>query len=311
MLHLRPDATPRFFKPHSVSFAIRDSISKELDRLEQQGFIKKVTHSDWAAPIVPVPKKNGRYRICGDYKVTINHAMEVDQYPLPKPEDLFATLVGGKVFSKLDLSKAYLQLQLDDASAEYTTVNTHQGLYSYTRLPFGVASAPAIFQKLMDTVLHGIPGVICYIDDILVSGKDRASHLQSLEEVFKRLEEHHFRLKQEKCKFLLSSVEYLGHRVGEDGVQPLQSKVEAIANASSPKNVQELRSFLGLLNYYIIPCLAAILHPLNSLRASEKWAWTKECDAAFNTAKLHLSSAQVLTQYDPALSLSLAADASA
>ena len=97
-------------------------------------------------------------------------------------------------------------------------INTHQGLYCYNRLPFGVASAPALFQKMMDTVLRGIPGVICYIDDILVSGKDEESHLRSLAEVFKRLEQHNFRLKQEKCEFLLTSVEYLGHRIGKDGI---------------------------------------------------------------------------------------------
>ena len=158
-LHLRPAATPRFFKPRSVPFDIRDAISKELDHLEQQGIIKKVTHSKWAAPIVLVPKKDGRYRICRDYKVTIYQALEVDQYPLPLHEDLFATLRGGKVFSKLDLSQAYLQLQLDETSTKYTTISTHQGLYAYNHLPFGVASAPAVFQKLMDTVTSSLQKV--------------------------------------------------------------------------------------------------------------------------------------------------------
>ena len=126
-LHIKPDAHPRFFKPRSVPFAIKAAIDKELDELESSGIISKVTHSDWAAPIVPVPKKNGRFRICGDYKVTINQALEVDQYPLPKPEDLFATLAGGKKFSKLDLSQAYQQLVLDDESQKFRTVNTHRG----------------------------------------------------------------------------------------------------------------------------------------------------------------------------------------
>ena len=102
-LHVRADAHPRFFKPRPVPFAVKAAIDYELDQLEASGIITKVAHSDWAAPIVPVPKKNGRFRICGDYKVTINQALEVDQYPLPKPEDLFATLAGGKKFTKLDL----------------------------------------------------------------------------------------------------------------------------------------------------------------------------------------------------------------
>ena len=122
--------------------AICHQSEKELDRLEQQGIIEKVSHSEWAAPIVAVPKTDGRFCICGDYKVTVNQALSVKQYLLPKPDDLFATLAGGKVFSKLDLSQAYLQVQLDEKSTPYVTINTHQGLYRHMRLPFGVASAP-------------------------------------------------------------------------------------------------------------------------------------------------------------------------
>ena len=242
-LHVDPQAVPRFYKPRPVPFAIRAAIGKELDLLEKQGIIEKVTNSEWAAPIVPVPKKDGRFHLCGDYKVTVNQALTVEQYPLPKPEELFATLAGGKCFSKLDLSQAYLQVQLDDDSCVYVTVNTHQGLYRYRRLPFGVASAPALFQKLMDTVLRGIPGVTCYIDDILISTKDEKQHWETLEQVFRRLEEHRFRLKQEKCAFLKPSVDYLGHQIDKDDIHPLSSKVTAIIQAPAPTNLQEIRSF--------------------------------------------------------------------
>ena len=166
----------------------------------------------------------------------------------------------------------------------------------------------------MDAVLQGIPGVICYIDDILITGKDEESHLRSLKEVFQRLEKHGFRLKQGKCEFLLSAIEYLGHQISKNGVQPLRSKVAAIEQAPTPTNIQELRSFLGLLNYYgkFIPNLSTILHPLNALlRADQKWIWNKECTEAFRLAKRHLTSAQLLTHYDPTLPLTLAADASA
>lgn len=301
-LQVQPDVTPRFFKPRPVPFAIRDAVGKELDRLEREGIIEKVSYSDWAAPIVPVPKKDGRFRICGDYKVTINQALSVEQYPLPKPEDLFATLAGGQAFSKLDLSQAYLQVQLDEQTKPYLTVNTHQGLYRYTRLPFGVASAPALFQKMMDTVLQGIPGVICYIDDILITGNDAESHLQSLKEVLMRLEKHGFRLKRDKCEFLLPTVEYLGHQVSKDGIKPLPSKVAAINQAPTPRNIQELRSFLGLLNYYgkFIPNLSTLLHPLNALLQNDHpWKWSEKCSKAFRLAKEHLTSAQLLTHYDP------------
>ena len=313
-LHVETDATPRFFRPQPVPFAIKTAVGQELDRLEKQGVLRKVERSDWAAPIVVVPKKDGKFRICGDYKVTINKALAVDQYPLPKPEDLFATLANGKKFTKLDLSQAYQQLLLDEASSLYVTINTHQGLYQYTRLPFGIASAPAMFQRLMDTVLQGIPGVICYIDDILVTGKDEKEHLERLEEVLQRLAKHGFRLKKPKCHFMVSSVEYLGHQIDQHGIQAIQSKVDAITKAPAPKNVQELRSLLGLINYYgkLIPNLSTILHPLNALlQASKKWKWTQQCTEAFQLVKDHLTSSRILTHYDPALPISLAADASA
>ena len=118
--------------------AIRGAIGRDLDRMEQEDIVERVDHSDSAAPIVAVPKKDGSFHICGDYKVTINQALAVDQYPLPKPEDLFASLTGGKVFTKLDLSQAYLQLQLDEESSTYVTINTHQGLYRFKRLPLGL-----------------------------------------------------------------------------------------------------------------------------------------------------------------------------
>ena len=119
-------------------------------------------------------------RLCGDYKVTVNPSLDVDQYPLPKAEDLFATLAGGKQFTKLDLTQAYLQLELDSESQKYCTINTHRGLYRYKRLPFGILSAPAMFQKIMDTILQGIDGVMCYVDDILVTGGTEKEHLERL-----------------------------------------------------------------------------------------------------------------------------------
>ena len=154
-LQILPNATLHFFKPRPVPFAIKVAVSQELNHLEKQGIISSVSTSQWAAPIVIVPKKDGRFRICGDYKVTVNQALDVQEYPLPTPEELFSTLSGGRIFSKLDLSQAYLQVSVDEASKPYLTFNTH-GLYVYNRLPFRVASAPAIFQKIMDTVQQGM-----------------------------------------------------------------------------------------------------------------------------------------------------------
>ena len=197
-----------------------------------------------------------------------------------------ACLTGGRSFSKLDLAAAYQQMLLDDESARLVTINTHQGLYECNRLPFGVASAPAVFQRAMDS----IPFVICYLDDILVTGRSDQEHLIHLEEVFRRLHEHGIRLKKDKCHFFQSYVEYLGHVIDARGVHTSEKKVQAIVEAPAPQNLHELRSFLGLLNYYakFLPNLASTLHPLHELlRDDHPWHW-------FQTAKKNLVQAPVL-----------------
>ena len=281
--------------------------------MEASGVLRKVNYAEWAAPIVPVPKKDGTIRICGDYKVTVNPYLHVDQYPLPKPSDLMACLTGGQKFSKLDLSAAYQQILLDDESAKLLTINTHQGLYEFSRLPFGVASAPAVFQKAMDGILQGIPHCICYLDDILVIGRSDAEHLQNLEKVLQHLQEQGVRLK-EKCSFFQDSVEYLGHTINAKGIHTTNKKVKAILDALSPRNLSELRSFLGLLNYYsrFLPNITATLHPLHTLlRAGQPWMWSQNCEAAFQAAKEAVVGTPILAHYNPDLPISLAGNASA
>jgi len=196
-------------------------------------------------------------------------------YPLPRIEDLFAALSGGKVFSKLDLSHAYLQVQLSRESQKYLVTNTHKGLYAYNRLPFWVSSAPAIFQHIMDNLLQGIPGMCTYLDDILVTSITMEDHLDHLEAALTRLREAGMKLK-EKCQFLMSKVEYLGHVFSSNGLEPSPSKVAVIVNASAPRDVSGLKSLLGLVNYYgkFLPDLATSLAPLYKLlQKGVKWEW--------------------------------------
>ena len=314
-LQLKPGAKPKFCKARPVPFALKAAIERELDRLESEGILEKVSYSEWAAPVVPVPKPEGNIRLCGDYKVTINPQLEVDQYPLPKPDNIFATLSGGNWFSKIDLKHAYQQIKLSKSSRPLVTINTHRGLFQYTRLPFGVASAPALFQKVMDTVLQGLSKVICYLDDILITGSSQQEHFDNVKQVLRRLEQYGIRARKSKCAFMCQAVEYyLGHRVDAEGLHTLDTKVAAIQNAPSPRNSQELCSFLGLVHYYgkFLPNLSTCLQPLNNLLKNDtEWKWSDECKRSFAQIKKLLISAPVLAHYNPELPIRLAGDASA
>ena len=191
-----------------VPLALQEKVDLELMQLEGAGVIEPIQFSEWATPIV---KSNGMVRVRGDYKVTINKSVNVDSYTLPLISDLFASLPGGQTFSKLDLAHAYLQLQLDEESKVYTTITTQKGWYCYNRLPFGISSTPATFQRTMETILQGLPHTCIYIDDILVTGRTQEEHLHNLDKVLTRLKNAGFRLKEEKCAFMLPETTYTGH----------------------------------------------------------------------------------------------------
>ena len=160
-LDVDPSVVPKYCKARSVPYAMRPKVDLALDKLINDGVITPVTYSEWAAPVVPVLKPDGTVRICGDYRLTVNRAITLDTYPIPKPTDLFSSLAGGTIFSKLDMSLAYCQLELDDISKAYTVISTHRGLFKYSRLCFGISSAPGIFQRAVGQLLQGMPGVLC------------------------------------------------------------------------------------------------------------------------------------------------------
>ena len=313
-INVKEGAIPKFFRPRPVPYALHQRVKSELDKLEKDGVIKKATHSEWAAPVVIVSKPDGGIRICGDYKVTINPVLQIDQYPLPRAEDIFSSLQGSRYFTKIDLSRAYLQMPLDEDSQKYTTINTLQGLYQYTRLPFGVACAPAKFQKFMENLLRDVPYSNCYLDDVLIYGGNSVEdHWNRVRSVLKKFEESNIRLHLKKSLFAVSEVEHLGHILSKDGVKPSPKKVNAIVNAPEPKNVSELRSFLGLVTYYckFIPCLSTIAHPLNRLlHKNQPWKWGSVEKQTWCKLKKCLTSEKVLTHYSLNLPLRLACDAS-
>ena len=247
-------------------------------------------------PFVPVLKcDKNTVCICGDFRLTVNPVSKLDRYPIPKVEDLFARLRGGKYFTKLDLSQAYTQLPLEDDSKKYVVINTHRGLFQYTRLLFGISSAPGIFQRVIENILQGIDGVVVYLDDILTE------HLKILNEVLNRLDKAGLRVKRSKCEFMRSSVNYLGHKIDADGLHPLSDKIEAIAKAPAPSSVQELRSYLGILTYYgkFLPNLSTTLHPLYELLKKDvPWSWGSAESKAFAASKdlLNFSLTMILNR---------------
>ena len=179
-------------------------------------------------------------RICGDYRLTVNKAAPVEQYPLPRFEELTAKLQGSTAYSKVDLKAAYNQLSLDEKSRQYLTVNTLKGLLKPTRLGFGYSSAPALFQRTMETLLAGIPGICVFLDDVC-SGKALQEHNLALREVLCRIRDAGLRLNKDKCVFGVSKVVYLGHQISGNGVEPTEDKVTAVTMAPEPRNVSELR----------------------------------------------------------------------
>ena len=313
-IHLKTDAKPRFYRPRSIPYAMKERVDKELDRLIEEQIIEPVQYADWAAPIVPVLKANKvDVRICGDYRVTVNRETKLDSYPLPSIDDLYANIAGGKVFSKIDLSNAYLQIPLDEESKPLTTINTHRGLFQYNRLPFGIASSPGIFQRVIESIMKGVPKICIYLDDILIAAKDNTEHNQVLELVLGRLSEAGFRLKFEKCSFSQSEVVYLGYKIDKDGLHPVEDRVKAIRLARAPKNVSELKSYLGLINYYarFMPNLATLLAPLHELlKKHTRFFWGKRQQSAFQSSKELLQSSNVLVHYDLEKEIILCCDAS-
>lgn len=279
----------------------------------ESGILEKVSYSDWATPIVPVPKPNGDIRICGDFKVTVNPVLEVDKYPLPRIDDIFASLSEGKNFSKVDLKDAYFQIEMDSMSKELLTINTHRGLFRYTRLAYGTSSAPAIFQRTIEQVMAGIPGMQVILDDMIITGKTDQDHLQNLESVFKRLNDNGLKVNPEKCEFFKERVTFCGHEIDKNGLHKTQDKIDAVVNAPEIENVDQLRSFLGLVQYYskFLPNLSTVLKPLHELLEKNRpWNWTKQCENAVNEVKRLITSDVVLTHYNPGLPVALACDAS-
>ncbi|XP_015263543.1 PREDICTED: uncharacterized protein K02A2.6-like [Gekko japonicus] len=240
-LDLDPAVHVIYMKSMHVPFALRPKIDEELDHLVAQGVLEPVAHAVWETPIViPVKpnrdKPNGSVRICADYKCTLNRALQDHAYPVPVVSHVLATLGGAKIFGKLDLAQAYQQLPVDEATAEAQTIVTHRGAFRVKRLSFGVSVAPGLFQQLMDSLLKGIPGVTPFFDDVLIAAATPADFATRLRTVLGRFQDAGLKVKLDKCRLGVPSVDFLGFTVDREGLHPTREKVKAIVEAPPPKS---------------------------------------------------------------------------
>jgi hypothetical protein len=313
-LVVREDAKPYCLTTaRRIPFPIREKVKQELDRMEREGIIKKVTEpSDWCAPLVPVKKKNNGVRICIDFK-KLNKSVKRPHLMLPNLEDITPNLAGSKVFSTLDVSGGYFQVPLHEESRLLTTFITPFGRYCMCRLAMGINVGSEEFQRKMQETLGHLEGCEIIIDDILVHGATTEEHDKRLSAVMNAIKESGLKLNKEKCHIRKKSVKFFGHVITEDGIQPDPEKVEAVKKMIAPKNVSELRRILGMVNYLsrFTQSLSTTLKPLTDLlQKNAHWQWGTAQKAAFDAVKEKITSLPTLAFYRADRPTTVSADAS-
>jgi hypothetical protein len=270
----------------------------QLEKLLTKGYIKP-SKSPYGAPILFVHKKDGTLRMCVDYKA-FNKATVKNRYPLPHIDDLFDRLSGAKVLSRIDLRSGYYQIRIAEGDEKKTACRTRYGSYEFLVMPFGLTNALATFCTLKNDIFREWLDdfVVVYIDDILIYSNSLEKHAEHLHKVFQRLRENKLYAKLKKCEFGVTEVDFLGHRITQEGFKMNDQKVKAILDWEPPKSVPALRSFLGLASYYnkFIKNFAKIVAPLINLlkKFTLTYEWDEACDEAFETLKGILVKAPVL-----------------
>ncbi|KAJ4814752.1 polyprotein [Rhynchospora pubera] len=249
-IELQSGAVPISKAPYRMAPAELKELKVQLEELLEKGFIRP-SASPWGAPVLFVKKKDGTLRLCIDYR-ELNKVTVKNRYPLPRIDDLFDQLQGSSVYSKIDLRTGYHQLRIKPEDVEKTAFRSRYGHYEYLVMPFGLTNAPAAFMDLMNRVFHDYLDsfVVIFIDDILIYSRTHEEHAGHLRAVLARLREHQLFGKLSKCEFWLEEVAFLGHVISGKGLSVDPTKVQAVASWAQPKNVSEVRSFLGLAGYY-------------------------------------------------------------
>ena len=277
------------------------------------GVIKN-SDSPWSSPIVPVGKPDGDLRLCVDYR-RLNDVTVDDAYPLPRIDEMLAKLAGSKFFSCLDMVAGYHQIEVAPADRPKTAFIVETGIYEYIRMPFGLKTAPATYQRMMASCLAEFVNRGCllvYLDDIIIHSATESQHLKDLEEVLQTIEREKLKLKPSKCQIFASEVKFLGHRVDRNGVSPLPAKLDSVRNWAPPTNATELQSFLGFCNFYrwFVPGFAEASDLLYKATKADPFHWDPELEVKFQALKLLMISSSVLALPDPKKEFFLQTDAS-
>ena len=308
-----PGSTPPSRAPYRLSPKEQEELEVQLKDLLDHQFIRPSV-SPYGAPILFVPKKDGRWRLCIDYRA-LNKQTVKDRFPLPRIDELLERLGGARVFSALDLASGYHQIGVAESSIEKTAFRTSRGSWEFIVMPFGLTNAPSVFQRLMNKIFKDVLGdfVLVYLDDILIFSRSVEEHWGHLRVALQRLREAKLYGRLHKCDFLKDKVEYLGFDVSAQGMQPSRSKVAAILDWPVPESVRDVRSFLGTVSFYrrFVRGFSAMAFPLTELTKEKKpWQWTEEEQQSFDQLKVAITTSPVLIFPDFKKQFVLTTDAS-
>lgn len=310
---LKDNVTPVINPPRRVPLALHDKLKRTLEQLEQDGIIAKVNKpTDWVNSLVIVEKQNGSLRICLDPR-NLNKAIKREHHMIPSADDIISRLEGKQVFSVLDLKDGFWQIPLDDVSSELCTFNSPFGRYRFKRMPFGIASAPEVFQKRNQNLFGDIPGVEVYFDDIIVTGSTLKEHDDILIKVLERAKMKNVKFNKDKFQYRISEVKYMGHIISKEGIKADPDQVKAIKKMEAPSSKADVRRLLGMLNFLskFIPNLSKVTAPLrNLLKNDVEFSWDCEQELAFKNIKSLLSTTPVLKVFNSSSPIVIQCDSS-
>jgi RNase H-like domain found in reverse transcriptase/Reverse transcriptase (RNA-dependent DNA polymerase)/Integrase zinc binding domain/Chromo (CHRromatin Organisation MOdifier) domain/gag-polyprotein putative aspartyl protease len=312
-IELIPGSNPPSSPTYRLSVTELDELKKQLKDLLEHGFIQS-SKSPYGAPVLFVKKKDGSMRMCIDYR-GLNKITIKNKYPLPRIDELFDRLRGAKYFSKIDLRSGYHQVRIDSDDIPKTAFRTRYGHYEFRVLPFGLTNAPATFMHLMQLVFqdHLDDFVIVFLDDILIYSKSKDDHLRHLTQVLKLLKENKLFAKKSKCEFFTNEISFLGHIITDKGISMEPAKIKAIIEWPTPKDISDVRSFLGLAGYYrrFVKDFSRIASGMSELlKKNESFIWTNEAEISFQQLKKAVTSAPILILPDDSLPFTVTTDSS-